>query len=222
MLAVTAIATVSVVLSFALGILIGLALLTWTLPIAGRFFAADLKLTLAWRAALLEDWIQSNLHINAAMAAMRALTNLPQGTVEAMLASLPQSADLTAELSQSPRTRRLIATLISEDSRDRVRQQNLKAMLALAVAVFISAAILLGDIRWLFGAAAGAIGFVVRWRVKSRISADALATLRSIAETPDCDRSAARQVLHEMVERGQISAHWLAAIGDDSLIPSGH
>jgi uncharacterized membrane protein len=213
MLAVTIITAGSIVMSLIIGIRFGLALLSWALPIAGYFFAADLKRTFQWRAAIMEDWVHYRLHINAAVAAVRALTNLPQATVEAMLALLPPSGDLSVELNQSRQTRSLIATVIEKYSRDQVQRQKLKAMLALAVVAFTSAALVSGDFRWLMGVVLVVIGFSVRWRGRPSIPADVIVTLRSIAEDPACDRSAARDVLHEMVEHGQLSPHWLTAPG---------
>jgi hypothetical protein len=94
-------------------------LLLWVLVIVivGVFFCIDASCLSSWRTQLLRPWERRELDFAALNAAIRAIPGLPGETVAAMLASLPQSADLAQERQWSVTERGQIAAALA--GRDR-------------------------------------------------------------------------------------------------------
>lgn len=94
---------------------------------SGMFFVADGKVLDRWRSQLLTPWARGELDMAAFRAAIRANPALPKGTIEGMLATLPDAGDLAAEQRMSTPTRQAIAAATLANYRSNSDAMALKA-----------------------------------------------------------------------------------------------
>lgn len=98
------------VVSWNLAPLTGLTLL---LPACGLFFFLDGRLLAEWQSGLMEAWVKKEIDFRAFCHAAGAIPALPRGTLESMLATLPQASDLVAEQGISSSTREGVAAAVA-------------------------------------------------------------------------------------------------------------
>ena len=104
----------------------------------GTFFWLDALRLNHWRAQLLQPWQRRELDFAALNAAILAIPGLPGETVAAMLASLPQPADLAQERQWSVAVREQMATAVG------VRDRRLATGLLLKTAMLVVAGVAVG------------------------------------------------------------------------------
>jgi hypothetical protein len=100
----------------------GWAIVMWTcapfaglflfVPICGFFFFFDQRILTDWRSHLLEAWVKKDLDLQNFCEAVSAISILPKGTLQSMLATLPSVGDLIAEQGISSNIRKAIAALV--------------------------------------------------------------------------------------------------------------
>lgn len=119
-------------------------LLLWimVIVIVGVFFCIDASCLSRWRTQLLGPWQRRELDFAALSAAIRAIPGLPGETVAAMLASLPQPADLAQERQWSVTERGQMATALA------VRDRRHAVSLLLKTAMLAVAGIVVGLTLW--------------------------------------------------------------------------
>ena len=103
--AVVLIGVASVAWALAARTLSGLAGVLFLVPACGLFFFADARLLNQWRSGVLASWASGELDLAAFRSAMRAHPGLPQETRDAMLGTLPSTAELLEEQRILPPTR---------------------------------------------------------------------------------------------------------------------
>lgn len=87
----------------------GLAGVLSVVPACGLFFFADARLLNQWRSGVLASWASGELDLAAFRSAVSAHPGLPQETRDAMLGTLPSTADLVEEQRILPPTRQAAA-----------------------------------------------------------------------------------------------------------------
>lgn len=119
-------------------------LLLWIMVvvIVGVFFCIDASCLSRWRTQLLGPWQRRELDFAALNAAIRVIPGLPGETVAAMLASLPQPADLAQERQWSVTERGQMATALA------VRDRRHAVSLLLKTAMLAVAGIVVGLTLW--------------------------------------------------------------------------
>lgn len=81
-------------------------------PMCGAYSFLDLWILAQWRSRLITSWIQRELDFNAYRKAMSAHPQLPQPTLQSMLATLPAAGDLAGEHRISSTTRTAAAVAV--------------------------------------------------------------------------------------------------------------
>jgi hypothetical protein len=85
-------------------------------PAYGAFLWRDSSILVRWRRQLCEAWAGRRIDFAAFRHAVNANPSLPQGTVQAMLATLPEVGDLTTEQAVEAGTRQgVVAALRARD-----------------------------------------------------------------------------------------------------------
>lgn len=89
----------------------GVAAILVLVPVCGGFLARDQRIVSAWRGELLDRWSRGELELAAFREAVRAHPGLPGNALEAMLFTLPATADLGAEQRVQYATRAAVAAV---------------------------------------------------------------------------------------------------------------
>jgi hypothetical protein len=135
---------------------IGWAAVTWTFsplagllllfPACGLFFFLDAKLLNDWRSHLLDAWVEKDIDFGAFCDAISAITTLPKGTLQSMLATLPSAGDFVEEQRISSSTREAAAALTNTVH---AGESDLMALKAAAFAV-ATGSLILAVILWMW------------------------------------------------------------------------
>jgi hypothetical protein len=156
------------------------AVATWSFaPLAGfvllfpgccLFFCLDDRLLTRWRSRLLGDWVKGQIEFRYLREAVGANPNLPKGTLQGMLATLPETED-DAEGGLSAATREAMAVLVSVVYRSRADVIALRTVACAIAAGSLLVAAILADWRALAGLVVFALILPVqkyqkRWRLR--------------------------------------------------------
>ncbi|TFG37660.1 MAG: hypothetical protein E4H46_01340 [Desulfobacterales bacterium] len=107
------------------------------IPVCGFYFSFDNRLLNHWQSRLLDSWSNREIDFHAFSSAVSAISTLPEGTVQGMLATLPQAGDLLAEQKVSPSTRQAVAALFTTKYACRSDMLALKTVASTIVAVSV-------------------------------------------------------------------------------------
>jgi hypothetical protein len=108
-------------------------------PACGVFFWIDAKAVHEWRSKTLASWVRCEIDLGALSQAIRANPLLPMKTAAGMLETLPWAAHGTTDPAPSPKTREVIAAIITDTYEQRARLVALKTAGALIIIVAIIA-----------------------------------------------------------------------------------
>lgn len=120
--------------------LTGLGLLV---PVVSCFVLVDGWLTQRWRRAMLECWSARTLNLHALRETLGAIHTLPEGTLAAMLGTLPLLATRTDEHRVAGSTRRAIVQVIRVLDRCRLMAAALMVAVQAAAALMVVGCVVL-------------------------------------------------------------------------------
>jgi hypothetical protein len=164
-------------------------------PAYGTFLWRDSWVLDRWRAQLGEAWASRRIDFAAFRHAVNANPSLPQGTVQAMLATLPEVGDLTSEQAVEPGTRQAVLSALRAGDDSHTDALACRAAAHGIVAVAVVASILFR--AWAPLLALGLVSgpmVVCAWRRRWRMTG-AVDELQRLRERSDFDSERYRTIL---------------------------